>query len=227
MDAATACKSHSQLAIAKCLVEIGQYRIARGGNDRRKARSHSMKRTGSVNEPTGSPMSLPSSSAKSLARRVTRRTGQSSRAPRLHRGRPRRSAARTRPLFGRIWTNPSASRRSSAEPPLRERDHPVRNLARRPGRARYAPFPSVPATPERTVTATTIAPAISLWRNPGDDLDIAPFGHPVRPTRTKALACIVGNDHRSAAFQGLIREKRLPVQIRQRGPSSQAACELD
>jgi hypothetical protein len=48
---------------------------------------------------------------------------------------------------------------------------------------------------------------MDLWRNPGDDLEIATSEYHARPTQTKALTCIFGNVHRSAAFQGLIRDE--------------------
>ena len=48
---------------------------------------------------------------------------------------------------------------------------------------------------------------IDLWRNPGDDLEIATSEYHSIPTQAKALTCIFGNVYRSAAFQGLIRDE--------------------
>ena len=71
---------------------------------------------------------------------------------------------------------------------------------------------------------------IGLWRNPGDDLEIATSEHCVRPTQTKALTCTVGNVNRSAAFQGLIRDEEAarskPSPSSPQTVSITSACEM-
>jgi hypothetical protein len=69
-----------------------------------------------------------------------------------------------------------------------------------------------------------------LWRNPGDDLEITAVGHHGRPTQTKALTCISGKAHRSAALQGLIRDEEAagsnpatPTQVTGHSPTKEVA----
>jgi hypothetical protein len=71
---------------------------------------------------------------------------------------------------------------------------------------------------------------IDLWRNPGDDLEIAASEHHARPTQTKALTCISGKVHRSSAFQSQIRDEEAagsnpatPTQVKGHSPRRDVA----
>ena len=61
--------------------------------------------------------------------------------------------------------------------------------------------------PERPISQQLPRATIDLWRNPGDDLEIAASEHHARPMQTKALTCISDKVHRSSAFQSLIRDE--------------------
>jgi hypothetical protein len=48
---------------------------------------------------------------------------------------------------------------------------------------------------------------ISLWRNPGEDLEIVASEHGVKPMQTNTLTCAFDMIRRLAIFQGLIRDE--------------------
>ena len=68
--------------------------------------------------------------------------------------------------------------------------------------------------------------SIGLWRNPGDDLEIATSEHRAKPTQTNTLTCALDMIRRLAIFQGLIRDEEAAGSNPATPTRSKATCDL-